>query len=130
MIRRHGFTLIELTAAAAMLALLLTMSAQMLRLLSVHQRASEQRAIALQAAQAITEEIGNLPWDQLTTEAANHVKVPAQLDSHLPGSKLTLAVVEESEPIASKRINLELVWNGTNGQMVAPVRLTSWAYRD
>jgi prepilin-type N-terminal cleavage/methylation domain-containing protein len=130
MTRRHGFTLIELTAAAAMLALLLTTSAQMLRVLSAHERATEQRAFALQAAQAISEEVGNLPWDQLTTETANQVKVPAQLDPRLPGSKLTITVAEESAPTTSKRIMLELVWNATNGHAVAPVRLTSWAFRD
>jgi prepilin-type N-terminal cleavage/methylation domain-containing protein len=130
MTRRHGFTLLELTAATAMLALLLTTSAQMLRVLSAHGRATSQRAIALQAAQAISEEVSNLPWDQLTTEAADQAKVPAQLDPRLPGSKLTLTVVEETTPAISKRITLELVWNGTNGQAVAPVRLTSWAFRD
>ena len=130
MTRRHGFTLIELSAAAAMLALLLTTSVQMLRVLSAHERATSRRAIALQAAQAITEEVSNLQWNQLTTETANQAKVPAQLGPLLPGSKLTLNVVEETTPAISKRIMLELVWNGTNGQAVAPVRLTSWAFRD
>ena len=130
MTRRYGFTLIELTAAAAMLALLLTTSAQMLRVLSAHERATDARAIALQAAQAITEEIGNLPWDQLTTETAKQLKVPAQLGPRLPAAKLTVTVIDENTPAMSKRIMLELAWNGTNGQAVAPVRLTSWAFRD
>jgi prepilin-type N-terminal cleavage/methylation domain-containing protein len=126
---RRGFTLLELTVASALMAVLLAASLQMLRALSDHQRAAERRAIAMQAVQAVAERIANLPWDQLTTEAAQQTKIPPSLASRLPGAKLTAAVAEEPTPL-SKRIEVQVGWTDTKGQGGAPIRLTSWAFPD
>src|SRR4051812_21411578 len=125
--RRRAFTLLELTIAAAMLALLLTTSVQMLRALSVHQRASERRAVALEAVQAVADQVANIPWDHLTAESATKVPIPKPLDGYLPGAKLSVSLDEQAAP-QSRRIHVELTWNGSDGQTVAPVRLTSWAF--
>ena len=125
---RRAFTLLEVIVAAAMLAVLLTTSVQMLRALSIHQRASERRAVALEAAEAVADQVANIPWDQLTAESAKKVTIPKQLDSYLPGAKLSVSLDEEPTPIASRRIHVDLTWNGADGQAVAPVRLTSWVF--
>ena len=126
--QRHGFTLIEVGAAAAMLAALLLVSAQMLHALSNYQQTIRQRAVALQVVQAASEQAGNIPWDQLTTDSARQLKTPSQFDKYLRGSTLNVVVENESVPTASKRIMVELTWSGSNGRDVAPVRLTSWVF--
>jgi prepilin-type N-terminal cleavage/methylation domain-containing protein len=127
---RHGFTLVELIAAAAMLAVLLATTLKMLHVLGDQQQAADRRALAEQAVEVVGEQIGNLPWDQLTTEAAKRIAIPAPLESHLPGAKLEVSVEAESAPVASKRIRIELTWKNLQGQPSAPVRLTCWAFPD
>jgi type II secretory pathway pseudopilin PulG len=125
---RRAFTLLEVTIAAGMLAVLLTTSVQMLRALSIHQRASERRAVALEAVQAVADQVANIPWDQLTAESAKKVTIPKQLAGYLPGAKLTVSLDEEPTPTASRRVHIDVTWNGADGQPVAPVRLTSWVF--
>ena len=126
--RRRAFTLLEVIVAAAMLAVLLTTSVQMLRALSIHQRASERRAVALEAAEAVADQVANIPWDQLTAESAKKVTIPKPLDDYLLGAKLSVSLDEEAAPTPSRRLHIDLTWNGPDGQAVAPVRLTSWVF--
>ena len=84
----------------------------------------------MQAVQAAAEEVENIPWDQLTTEAANQIKIPTPLLPQLPGAKLAVVVSEESAPVANKRIQLVLTWNTRSGHSAAPIRFTAWAFPD
>jgi prepilin-type N-terminal cleavage/methylation domain-containing protein len=128
--RRRAFTLFEVIIAAAVLAALLTASVQMLRAVSIHQRATEHRAAALQAVQAISDEVANIPWNRLTAESAKEVRIPKPLDGYLPGAKISVSLDEEGAPAPAKRLHVDLTWNGPDGQAVAPVRLTSWIFPD
>jgi hypothetical protein len=128
--RRRAFTLLEVIIAATMLVALLTTSVQMLRALSNHERASERRIVAFEAAQAVADQIANIPWNELTAESAKKVSIPKPLDGSLPGAKLSVSLDEEAAPTASKRIHIDLTWNGPDGQAVAPVRLTSWVFSE
>lgn len=124
----RAFTLLEVVIAASMLAVLLTTSVQMLRALSIYQRASDRRGVALEAVQAVSDQVANIPWDQLTAESAKKVTIPKPLDGYLPGAKLSVSLDEVATPTASRRIHVDLTWNGPDGQSVAPVRLTSWVF--
>jgi hypothetical protein len=123
-------SLLEITLAAGLLGVLMTVSVQMLRVMGDRQRAAERRATALQAAQALAEQLENRPWDQLTANAADEISIPEVVARHLPGAKLSVTVTEESEPVVAKRVQLELQWNGPRGQPVAPIRLTTWSFPD
>ena len=127
-VSRRAMTLLEVTVAAALLAVLLTTSAQLLRALKGQQRAAERRAVALQTVQALSERINNMPWDEVTPEAVRGVEIPSEIAPHLPGAELVVAVVDEQEPIAAKRISMELKWNGPGGQPARPARLTTWVF--
>jgi hypothetical protein len=124
----RAFTLLEVVIAAGMLAMLLTTSVQMLRSLSIYQRGSDRRAVALQAVQAVSDQIANTPWNQLTAESAKKVMIPKQLENYLPGAKLSVSLEDEATHTASRRIHVDLTWNGLDGQSSAPVRLTTWIF--
>lgn len=126
--RRRAFTFIELSAAIAMLAILLVTTLQMLRALSNHERMVDRRLVAEQAAQAVAEQASNLPWDALTTESAQQVGIPQSLADPLPNAKLAVQVTDENTPVRCKRINVELTWQNLNGQPGKPARLTCWAF--
>ncbi len=125
--RPAALTVLELTIAVAVLAVLLATSMKMIHLVTNQQRASERRNVALQTVQAISEQIGNTPWEQLTAETANQITVPRQVASYLPGAKLAITVSDETDPV-SKRVLVELTWSGPGAKRTAPVRLTSWVF--
>lgn len=125
---RRGVTLIEITAAAAMLAVLLASSVQVMRALATQQLAAARRVMALQTVQALTEELANVPWDKLTPDAADKLTVPDVVNLYLPAAALSATVAEEQEPVAAKRLSVELRWHAPNGQPTAPLRLTTWVY--
>src|SRR6476619_4613764 len=112
---RRAFTLVEVIIAATMLVVLLTTSVQMLRALSNHERASERRIVAFEAVQAVADQIANIPWSELTAESAKNVSIPKPLNGYLPDAKLTVSLDEEAAPTTSKRIHIDLSWNGPDG---------------
>ena len=129
--RRHnsrpGLTLVELTIAVAVFSVLLATSMKMIFAASNQMRANERRNVALQTVQAVSEQIENMPWNSLTTEAASQIPIPELAGPYLPGAKLTVAVNDETDPPA-KRVLVEITWNGRGGQRSEPVRLTSWVF--
>jgi prepilin-type N-terminal cleavage/methylation domain-containing protein len=126
---RPGLTLIELTIAIAVFSVLLATSMKMIFVASSQVRANERRNVALQTVQAVSEQIENMPWEQLTTEAASQIAIPELAAPYLPGAKLTATVKDETDPPA-KRVLVEITWNGRGGQRSQPVRLTSWVFPD
>jgi hypothetical protein len=127
---RLAISLLEVTAAAAILAVLMTISVQMLQAVNSQQRSAERRALALATVQALSEQFGNVSWDELTAEAAEKVEIPAAAKRHLPGAKLGVTVHQEQDPVVAKRVAITLVWNGPYGQATAPMRLTTWVFPD
>jgi hypothetical protein len=127
---RRAISLLEVVVAAAMLAVLMTIAAQMLQAVGQQQRATQRRALALQTVHALAEQFSNMPWDQLTAEAADEVNVPIVAQAHLPGAKLSVTIQEEQQPIAAKRVMVALAWNGPSGRFTGPVRLTTWVFQN
>jgi hypothetical protein len=123
-------SLLEVTIAAALLAALMTVSVQMIRALGGQQRSVERRALAIRTVQALVEQIGNTPWEELTTESVDQLEIPAVVAVHLLNPELLVHLEEEHEPIASKRVTVELLWTGPNGQPSGPGRLTTWVFPD
>ena len=128
--RPGGITLLEMTVAAGILAVLISTSVQMIRVVSAQQRAAERRAVAMQTVQALAEQLGNLPWDELTPQSTEQITIPAVLAAYLPGAKLAVTLNGETEDIAAKRVAIELTWKAPNGQPAGPVRLTTWSFPD
>jgi hypothetical protein len=128
--RRRAMSLLEITLAAGLLGVLMTVSVQMLRVMGDRQRAADRRAAALQTVQALAEQLENMPWDELSAGAADELAIPDTISRYLPGAKLSVTVSEESEPVVARRLTLELKWNGPHSEPVAPVRVTTWAFPD
>lgn len=127
---REGITLIEIVAAVSILAVLLASSVQVTSALSQHQRAAERRALAMETAQALVEQLSNMRWNDLVPQAAERLAVPREVRPFLPGAKLEAAVVEERQPVAAKRVSIKLTWTAPGGGPAGPVRLTAWAFPD
>jgi len=127
---RRGLTMIEIAAAVAMLVVLLASSVQVMRALATQQLAAARRVMALETVQALTEELANMPWDQLTPETAGKLTIPQVVSLYLPGAALSATVAADHEPVESKRLSVEFRWRTPSGQPSAPLRLTTWVYPD
>ena len=56
---------------------------------------------------------------------------PAIVVSHLPNPKLVIELNEEQEPIAAKRVKVELQWNGPSGLLVGrSANRRTWVFPD
>lgn len=128
--RRAAFSLLELTVAAAIMASIIAASLQMLHALEGYQRRCERIRSAQQAVAAVAEEVGNLPWDTLSTDAAQTIKLPKSLQDRLQGTTLTVRVLDESEPTSSKRIHVALTENPNSGELRTLSRITCWSFPD
>jgi hypothetical protein len=123
-------TLIEVSASAAMLAVLLAGTVQMMRELSTQQLSATRRTVALQAIQALAEELSNVPQDQLTPDAAEKLTIPEVVNLYLPGATLGATIADEDGPVASKRLSLTLGWRSAGGQPAGPMKLTTWVFAE
>lgn len=128
--RRTAITLLEVAVAAAILATLITLSVKMLRTLGDQQLAVQQQVLALDAIEAISEQLGNTPWDELTTDTAGGLTIPAPLQSYLPRATVDVSIQTEEEPTRAKRVAVRLTWNGPRGLPAHPVQLTTWVFPD
>jgi prepilin-type N-terminal cleavage/methylation domain-containing protein len=124
---RNALTLIELIAAASILAVLLASAVQVIRVLDKHRQSTERRALALQTTQALLEELSNLPFEQLTPEAAAKLAIPAAVKPYLGNATVAARVDDDLEPIAAKRVSVAIVWSTAAGP-APPTKLTTWVY--
>jgi hypothetical protein len=125
---RRGITIIEIGAASVMLAILLASTVQVLRALDLRQRAMEERALALQAVQNLAEQIGNLPWEQITQDAVRQLVVPESFAARVPRAEVVAEITDQAEPLVAKRVSVELSWPAPDDQVAKSVRLTSWVF--
>jgi hypothetical protein len=123
---RRALTIIEMSLAFALLAVVVVAAVRMQRVVGDHRRAAERRDIALQAAQAVSEQVGNVPWNQLSAASVDQITIPGPLAARLPGANLAIALNDEVNPPA-KRILVKISWNG-RGEKPTSVQLTSWAF--
>jgi type II secretory pathway pseudopilin PulG len=127
---RGAFTLLEISVAAAMLAVLLGTSVRVFSAMSAQQTATARQALATQTVQNALEHAETLPWDDVTAENVESIVIPASIHSTLPGATANAKIVSEEQPVRAKRVTVELSWQGPKGRTSAPSRLTTWIYPD
>ncbi len=125
---RRGFSLIEIAVAAALLAVLIGVSAQMVVATNAQRPALEKRAIALQQAANIIERVTAWPWQDITAERLASVKLAPSVTELLPGAALKLSVEPAVDAPPGKHVRVEISWTNAAGGTDSPVRLNYWAY--
>jgi hypothetical protein len=126
---RRGFTLLEVTVAGVLLGTVMAVSVPTLGWIVQQRRASLQRQEAIAEVANIMERITLGPWEQITTENVETIKLAGETGRQLPGAKLRIGVEKEPATPDAKRIAIELAWKNRAGRNDAPVRLTAWVYR-
>ncbi len=126
---RRAFTLIELCAAGAMLAVAMSLTLSTLAAVTRQQRAAEVRQRALEMAENILEQAAHLPFSQLTPERLVQLQQASRADEALPEGKVELALADQPGTPPGKRIDLKLSWRPGAAKDRRSVRLSAWAYR-
>jgi hypothetical protein len=98
----------------------------MVRVVADQQRVGQRRELALQAAQAVSEQIGNIPWDELNPEAVKQVAIPDSLAERLPNAALSTRIDDATNPTA-KHVRVEVAWHSSAARP-SSVRITTWVY--
>lgn len=128
---RRGFTVIELAAAVILLAVAMTVTVQLLGTIANERRAVGRREVAAREAANLMEHLCARPWERLSADGVKDVRLSKTAADALPGAELTVGVDEAEgvRGVPGKRLSVRLRWRNRAGEFDAPVRLTTWVYR-
>ena len=127
--RRRGFGLIEMAVTGLLIAIAMAATLQVVGWVALDRRAVERRERAVLEASNIMERIAARPWEELSTEALQSIKLSESSAAFLPGSTLELKVIAQEDVPVRKKITVEIRWRDRSGRDEAPVRLVAWTYR-
>lgn len=125
---RHAFTIIELIAAAAILAVLVGALVPATLLVQQHRRELAVHRQALQAADNLLERVLTLPWSELEAGLSGEAIRTDDVLADVPGGTWKLTVVDVSSGGPAKRATVQVSYGG--GARSGAVALTAWAFRD
>jgi len=125
---RRAFTLFEIFVAVLVFGSVLTTFVPLMRGVHSQQRETDLHLLAVREVDNLLEEIGQLPWSDLTAMELNKRTLSASVKSHLRQSELRITV-DDQKPAnakATKRVSVELTWQPHVGQPDKTVRLVAW----
>lgn len=122
-----AFTIVEVAAGAAMLAVLLTLTGQLLVAMRDSARRTEDGALLLQSVDNALEEFVAAPWAEIDESSAATVRLSDEVRRRWPHAQLTAKVTPSMEPVQAKQVTLRLSLG--KGSALKPVSLTTWVYR-
>jgi hypothetical protein len=111
-----------------MLAVLLATVGQLIVSIKRNNRALEHHAVAMRTVENCLEEICNLPWDEIDSDAVASMKLSDNLLRLWPEAKVTGNVELLTEPLQAKRLALRL--SLSDNPRAKAARLTTWIYRE
>ncbi len=127
---RRGGMLLEACVAVGLLAFTVAMLAELSIVASRQKQAVDRRQTALQELSNAMERALSRSWEDTVTDKMVSLELTEIGRSQLPEAQLSVTVDEMSEPIPAKRIHLRLRWIDSSGQLLKPVSLSFWKYRD
>ncbi|HEX3449262.1 MAG TPA: hypothetical protein VHS97_13465 [Isosphaeraceae bacterium] len=128
---RHGSLLAEVTMAAVLLMIAMTLTVKVMGYAGVERRATERRQRALVEVANLMERITAYEFDLVTAGLASRMTLSDETRRALPDPELVVDVAEKVPGAGrrAKRIGIKLRWRGRSGEWERPVRLTSWIER-
>jgi len=124
---RRGFTIVEVAAGVAMLAVLLTLASQLLVAMRQSARRSEDGAQLLHAVDNALEEFTAAPWEEIDEASAANLRLSDDVKRRWPQARLAAQVTASTDPVEAKQVTLRL--SPGKASQLRPVTLTTWVYR-
>ena len=129
MVRRRGFTLLEISAAGILLAVMMTICLQFFRATAAQRRAIQDHRTAIREADNLMERVCARPWEELTPEGVAGVQLSEEARRALGGSQVEIDVTQPDDEPDGKRITVLLRWPAGPDQPDRSVWLVAWRYR-
>jgi Tfp pilus assembly protein PilV len=128
---RRGSLLAEVTMAAVLLMIAMTLTVKVMGYAGIERRATERRQRALLEVANLMERITAYQFDEVTSGRAGRMTISDEARRSLPDPELVVDVAEKPPGVGrrAKRIAISLRWRGRSGEWERPVRLTSWIER-
>ncbi|MSR57204.1 MAG: prepilin-type N-terminal cleavage/methylation domain-containing protein [Planctomycetaceae bacterium] len=125
-----GFTLVELTIAAVLLAVVMATAIPTVAWIVRQRQASARQQAAVLGVGNLMERLAAIPWDEISPQRAGQFTLPKSLARQLPDSSLKITVFTDPDEPQAKRLSIVLTWGESSaGTQSAPVRLTAWVYK-
>jgi prepilin-type N-terminal cleavage/methylation domain-containing protein len=118
----RGFTVAETVIALAILAVIMTLVAELGLATVVERQRNGRRQLALEAAVNLLETARASDWEMLTPAWARAQQLPGTLAERLPQGKLQVQAEEEKGRTLCKRITVEIQWT-EDEKPVRPIKL-------
>jgi Tfp pilus assembly protein PilE len=125
--RAMGMTLLEVSAGAALLAVLLGLLAQMFVQVRQHSRRAEDRAAMLRVVENLLEECTAAPWAAINDDALAALELPDEAVRHWPEARLIGRVAASTDGAESKQVTLTLSPGPKSRDR--SVSLTAWIFK-
>ena len=123
---RRGALLLELVVSLALVVALIALATPGIRRIRDLQMANTGRAQTLRACSAALAVLDGMPWEEVTSEAADNQAVTEVVKANLPNGELKLEITSDSSE--EKRLTAIVEWSGP-AETTRSVRLTAWRYR-
>jgi hypothetical protein len=119
--------IVEISAGAAMLAVLLTLLVQMFAHVRNYARRAEDRAAMLRVVENLMEECTAAPWAEIDDDAVAALKLPEEVERRWPQAALTGKIADSADRPAARQVTLTLSPGPQSRQR--PVTLTAWVFK-
>lgn len=127
--RRRGSLLVETAIGVALAAVVMIAVAQLVAVVAKQRREVAQTNLAAQEVANVMERVMVLPWDQLTTEAAERFVATLPPAAALDDPQLSITVSDSDDPLPTKQIEVALSWRDLARRRVEPVRVAAWKHQ-
>lgn len=121
---RRGFTLVEMSMAALLLAMIMTLTVQILATAVVQRRSADRRQRALYEASNVLERVASLPLGRLTPDTLKNAKLSDATLLALPKADLKVSITDADHGL--KRLVVEVRYSDKGDEVVGPVRLVTY----
>jgi len=127
---RHGSLVHEAVMGIALTLAVMAGVAQLVTLVALQRRTTEQRSLAALEAGNVMEQWMARPWAEVTPEQAANAALSEVCRRDLPEARLQVAVEPEGDADAVRRIRVQIDWLDNARHRGEPVRLVAWRHRD
>lgn len=126
----RGVLLLEVLAAAALIAVLATLCLQLFGSSLAQRRALRYRQLAMQEAANALERVATRSWEELTPARLPKESLSAEAAKILPQGHLNVEVLPADGPPEGRQLLVSVDWRDGPGQEPLVVRLTAWRYAE
>jgi prepilin-type N-terminal cleavage/methylation domain-containing protein len=120
---RPGFSILEVTVALGIMAVVMSLIAQMGYWSLREKMLTEARQTALELSNNVLETARATPWDSLTPAWAAQQKLPDDMDTFLPRGKLAVSV--DPEKSGARRVTVVVSWQPGETEVWRKVQLVT-----